>query len=360
MSDQGPIEVLRASDPDQFERWERIWEETESGDPHAHPAYALEFETAATTAACISWRGGDVILPLMLRHLHAEAWTTDECELLDAETPYGYGGPLARPGLADVDHEVFLTDLRRWAESAQVVSLAGRLRVVENGFELPARTIRQNIVRTTRMPLDEMWYDYEHKVRKNVKRAKKHNVEVLVDESGEHLGDFEAIYESTLDRRAATSRYRFGTEFYKNLISRVPGTTLFHARLDEQIVSSEIVLSSGRWAYSFLGGTLPEAFVSRANDLLKHEIMRWCHETGKEGFVLGGGYEPEDGIFRYKKSFAPSGLVPFQLWAETFMAQSYDSLLEQRNQWEETRVHSWVAADGYFPAYRAPGAIEEA
>ena len=42
------------------------------------------------------------------------------------------------------------------------------------------------------------------------------------------------------------------------------------------------------------------------------------------------------------------------------MAQSYDSLLEQRNQWEETRVHSWVAADGYFPAYRAPGAIEEA
>lgn len=354
----GPIDVLSASDAAQFQEWEHLWEASQSGDPFSHPAYAREFEHSASTAVCISWRKGDVILPLMLRRLDAEPWTTADCELLDAETPYGYGGPLSKPGLPDADRAKFLADLRQWAADALVVSLTGRVRVVDAEFDLPVRTVRQNVVRTTQMPLDELWYDYEHKVRKNVKRAQRHEVEILIDETGEYLDDFEAIYESTLDRRSATDRYRFGAEFYRNLTSLVPGTTLFHACIEERIVSSEIVLSSGRWAYSFLGGTLPDGFASRANDLLKHEIANWCHATGKMGFVLGGGYEPEDGIFKYKKSFAPNGLVPFQLWTETFNEAIYENLVEQRNLWEQAQVGAWTPADGFFPAYRAPDSAE--
>lgn len=354
----GAIEVLRASDHDQFKEWLRVWEATESSDPFAHPAYVREFENSASVAVCVSWRSGDIVLPLILRQLRTEAWMTDSSELVDAETPYGYGGPLVKPGIAEGDRVAFLRDLRAWASRAHVVSLVGRLRVVDKEFELPAHTIRQNIVRTTQMPLDELWFDYEHKVRKNVKRAQKHEVKILVDETGEYLDDFEAIYESTLDRRSAVDRYRFGTDFYRNIIAQLPGTVLFHARLDGKIVSSEIVLSSDRWAYSFLGGTLPDAFASRANDLLKHEIMTWCHETGKQGFVLGGGYAAEDGIFKYKKSFAPNGLVPFQLWTENFNEQRYDSLVDERGKWERANACDWSPADGYFPAYRAPGVVE--
>ncbi len=352
----GPIEVLKASDPEQFQEWERVWKTTGSGDPFSHPSYVGHFESPSAIAVCISWRDGDVILPMLLRHLNAEEWTANDCPLVDAETPFGYGGPLAKPDLGEADHRAFLADLRRWADATHVVSLIGRLRVVDSDFELPTRTVRQNIVRTTDLPLEETWYDYEHKVRKNVKRAQKHEVEVVVDEVGEHLDDFEAVYQSTLDRRSAATRYRFDTEFYRNLLKRVPGTTLFHARLDGRIVSTEIVLSSERWAYSFLGGTLPEAFASRANDLLKHEIMTWCHETGRSGFILGGGYEPEDGIFKYKKSFAPNGLVPYRLWTETFNEGSYGSLVEQRNQWEQQHAGEWSPASGYFPTYRAPAA----
>jgi len=359
MSDSNTaIKVLLASDQGQFDEWVRVWEATGTSDPFSHPAYVREFENSASEAACISWRNGDIILPLILRQLSAELWMPEASELVDAETPYGFGGPLAKPGIAEGDRAAFLHDLREWASSAHVVSLVGRLRVVDNEFEVPAQTIRQNIVRTTEMPLDELWYDYEHKVRKNVRRAEKHEVQILVDETGEYLDDFKAIYESTLDRRSAVDRYRFGNDFYNNLIAQLPGTLLFHARLDGKIVSSEIVLSSDRWAYSFLGGTLPDAFASRANDFLKHKIITWCHETGKQGFVLGGGYAPEDGIFNYKKSFAPTGLVPFQLWTENFNEKHYDSLLDERGKWERANASGWSPQAGYFPAYRAPSVVE--
>ena len=86
--------------------------------------------------------------------------------------------------------------------------------------------------------------------------------------------------------------------------------------------------------------------------------MNWCHQTGKQGFVLGGGYEPEDGIFKYKKSFAPNGLVPFQLWEENYNDKSYNSLVEQRKHWEQSNAGEWSPTEGYFPEYRASSAVE--
>lgn len=353
-SERHAIQVLRAGNQGECNEWVRVWELSGAQDPFSHPIYVREFEDSASEAVCISWRDGDIILPLILRKLRAESWMSDASELVDAETPYGYGGPIAKPGIEASDHPAFLYDLRAWAASAHVVSLVGRLRVVDNKFELPSQTIRQNIVRTTEMPLDELWYDYKQKVRKNVKRAQKDEVEILIDENGEYLDEFKAVYESTLDRRSAVDRYRFDDDFYSNLTTQLPGTVLFHARLNGKIVSTEIVLSSDRWAYSFLGGTLPEAFPSRANDFLKHKIVTWCHETGKKGFVLGGGYAAEDGIFLYKKAFAPDGVVPFRLWTENFNIESYQNLIEMRSDYEIANSCEWSPITGYFPAYRAP------
>ena len=74
-----------------------------------------------------------------------------------------------------------------------------------------------------------------------------------------------------------------------------------------RVVSTELVFVAAEHVYSFLGGTLTEALELRANDLLKHEIIRWARDAGRKTFVLGGGYGAADGIFRYKLSFAPKG-----------------------------------------------------
>lgn len=89
----------------------------------------------------------------------------------------------------------------------------------------------------------------------------------------------------------------------------------------------------------------------RPNDLLKYEIMRWARGLGKQHFVLGGGYRPNDGIYRYKLSFAPLGAVPFFTGTRVLNMQLYDTLVQ--NAAAVGCQSSGNKASDYFPAYRA-------
>ena len=132
----------------------------------------------------------------------------------------------------------------------------------------------------------------------------------------------------------------------------MPGSFVLAEVFDEagQMVSTELVLQSDRFLYSFLGGTRQEAFAHAPNDLLKCAVIEYGREQGKEGYVLGGGYTPGDGIFRYKKAFDADGVQAFfgvRLMAD---AEQYAALTQAR-----------AAAVGdvqpqFFPAYRAPAA----
>jgi len=176
-------------------------------------------------------------------------------------------------------------------------------------------------------------------VRKNVKKARASGVRIEFDEDGTRLDDFLRLYAHTLDRRDAADRYRFQRDFFERLPEG--GRVYVHALLDGEVVSSELVLLSERNAYSFLGGTDSASFAARPNDLLKWELILRLKEQGKRRFVLGGGYTAGDGIFRYKRSFAPHGLVPFSVGRRVFQQQLYDELTAR-------------AAGGgdFFPAYR--------
>ena len=68
------------------------------------------------------------------------------------------------------------------------------------------------------------------------------------------------------------------------------------------------------------------AFDVRPNDLLKWQLILWLRNEGKRRFVLGGGYSADDGIFRYKRSFAPHGLVPFFVGRRVLQQELYNRL----------------------------------
>ena len=85
------------------------------------------------------------------------------------------------------------------------------------------------------------------------------------------------------------------------------------------------------------------SFALRPNDLLKVELIRWARATGKQRFVLGGGFQADDGIFRYKRSFAPDGLVPFEVGMRILRPDAYADLTERAG---------GVREPGFFPAYR--------
>jgi hypothetical protein len=356
MSSASNLEILDASLAAARARWMTLWEASPDREVFANPDYAQLFCRKGELHACLAWcdAGGTVLFPLILRPMATEPWASDYIsDLWDATTPYGYGGAQV---WGEPDGDGFWRAFEEWARSRKLVSLFVRLSLFPGAilpFPGDVIEVRPNVVRSLALAPDAMWMDYEHKVRKNTKRAQREGVRVEVDLEGLRIDDFLSVYYSTMERRAASSAYYFDREFFLRLIRDLRGYfAFFHALHDGNVVSSELVLESSTHIYSFLGGTKAEAFDLRPNDLLKHEIIRWGSRAGKDAFILGGGYGSQDGILRYKLSFAPNGIVPFRVGQRIFDRDAYDRLVSQRGTWEARQGRQWKCRGDFFPAYR--------
>jgi hypothetical protein len=291
---------------------------------------------------CAAWQSeeGCVLYPFLLRDLRVEPFAVDASDLV---TPYGYGGAFFWGGDRDALARVFWPAFDAWAGEQRIVSEFVRLALFEDEL-LPYPGEREqrlvNVVRDLAPTADELWMDCEHKVRKNVKKARREGVTIEFDETGARLDDFLRLYEHTLERREAPGRYRFPRAYFE----RLPSEHVYvHALHDDEVVSSELVLLSEHNAYSFLGGTDSEAYDLRPNDLLKWELILWAKQAGKHRFVLGGGYGADDGIFRYKRSFAPHGLMPFFVGRRVLQPELYSELVQRTGA---------TIDSAFFPAYR--------
>jgi hypothetical protein len=327
--------------------WLEHWSSWPSREVWAHPGYAALYQDDATQALCAAWRAdnGCVLFPFLLRDLRAEPFEVDAADTI---TPYGYGGPFFWGADREAVAGAFWPAFDAWAEERTVVSEFVRLALFENEL-LPYPGEREqmlvNVVRDLEPDVDTLWMDVDHKVRKNVKKARRSGVRVEFDTQGQRLVDFLRLYEHTLDRRDAPGRYRFSRAFFEAIHARLRGQFVYvHALHDERVVSSELALVSEESIYSFLGGTSSDAYELRPNDLLKYELILWGKAAGKGRFVLGGGYESGDGIFRYKRSFAPHGLVPFFVGRRVLEPELYRVLTESVGNPRDP---------GYFPSYRS-------
>jgi nucleoside diphosphate kinase len=303
---------------------------------HAHPEYVRLYEDGTSRARCALADG--VLYPFLLRELPFGA------EGADILTPYGYGGAFCT---GDADPDGFWEAFDAWAAEQGVVSELVRFSLFRERL-LPYPGEREqrlvNVVRDLGPDEDELWMDYEHKVRKNVKKARRSGLRVEIDETGARLDEFLRLYEHTLARREAHDRYLFQRDFFERIRDRLAGLFVYAHVLDgDRIVSTELALLSATSAYSFLGGTHEDAFALRPNDLVKVELIRWAKAAGKQRFVLGGGFEADDGIFRYKRSFAPHGLMPFEIGTRVLRPDAYAELTERAGGPREP---------GFFPAYR--------
>jgi len=349
------FKILDASIAQDYTDWVELWESWPAHEVSAHPDYVNLFTRSSDRSLCAVLRspGGCVLFPFVLRPLHMEKWVKSDSEIWDLVTPYGYGGAFVWE-MPDAD--VFWDKFRAWTQRINVVSAFARLSLFPEQlilFDGEIQVRSQNIVRMLDLNADAMWMDYAHKVRKNVKKALRNNLDVDIDLTGLHLKEFLEIYYSTMDRREAASRYYFPEEFFYNIVRDLTGQfAFFHVLHESKIISTELVLVSADYLYSFLGGTCAEAYALRPNDLLKHSIIEWGRDQKKKAFVLGGGYEEDDGIFRYKRSFAPNGEVPFKVGMRIYKPQIYESLVQQRLKWESSQGLDWKPRSDFFPKYR--------
>ena len=275
------------------------------------------------------------------------------CEIV---TPYGYGGPIITEcGDAAALMKKYYEAFRAYCMENNVICEFIRFHLFDNtdvreNYYGDVVHMSNNVVVNTQGEFDDIWMSYEQKVRKNVKKAVRNELEILIENSTDHLDDFLKIYYDTMDRNDAKSYYYFKKDYFELISEKLPENYLyFYVLKDNKVISTELVLCSEKYAYSFLGGTFSEYYDLRPNDYLKNEIIKWCNSTGRKCFILGGGYHENDGIYRYKRSFTKDEDVKFYSGKHIFNTDIYNKLVLKRKQQSE----DFNDKSEYFPLYRA-------
>jgi hypothetical protein len=355
----GTVVFLDAAQPSDRKKWLDLWAAWPRREIMAHPDYVRLFARPGdrAVAAVLRSPAGGILYPVIIRPLAAEPWSEPGARGCDLTTAYGYGGPF-QWGATDRDAREFWTEFDAWAAGVGATSSFARLSLFSdtllpwNGDVVPGGP---NVVVRVDVPGNALWNGYRSEARRLVGIARERNVAIEFDPAGKRLDEFLAVYTSTMIRRGASKGYYFPRSFFESFIQDLAGHfTFVHALAgDGRVISSEIVLLSAEHAYSYLGGTLAEAFALAPNYLIKHESFLWCRHQGRKAVVLGGGYQSGDGILRYKQRFTRAGDRPFLLGRRIYDAEASRRLVERRRQWERGQGRDWSPPAEFFPAYRA-------
>lgn len=347
-----PIEEISINDS---ARWNAIVKSTEKYDvfylneyvasfmnesPENGEAVLLVYKNGSDQAINVVFRRDVSAIPLFSTALSRNQY-------FDLSTPYGYGGFVGRVSNYKILNNAYDEYCRRLGYVCEFVrfELNEPYAAHYNGTVV-SRT--HNVIRELDSSLEDIWRDFKPKVRKNVNRAQKNALEIISENSGEYLSDFLDIYYSTMDRSNAQKNFYFSRSFFEKLNEMEGNVRYFHVLHEGKIISTELVIYGPEKCYSFLGGTYREYFDLRPNDFLKFEIIKWAKMTGLKAFVLGGGYGSDDGIFQYKSSFAPNGIVDFYIGSKIIDKEKYAFLVNLRE-----GIDGPVDDINYFPRYRA-------
>lgn len=273
----------------------------------------------------------------------------EEDRYFDVTSPYGYGGFI----IEGEDYQKVNEEYERFCKESNIISEFVRFHLLEHyekKYDGKVENIKHNIVRSLELNPEEMLMDFEHKVRKNINKANRNGLKIQIDTEGKTIDEFLKIYYQTMDRNNAKESYYFNKDFFDIINTMKDNIVYFNVIHEEKVISTELVIYSPNNCYSYLGGTLSEYFELRPNDFLKYEIIKWAYENKIKNFILGGGYgNDDDGIYRYKKSFAPNGVYEFYIGKKIFNQEDYNRLLDIRKKEIETTE---LENQKFFPLYR--------
>jgi lipid II:glycine glycyltransferase (peptidoglycan interpeptide bridge formation enzyme) len=186
--------------------------------------------------------------------------------------------------------------------------------------------------------------------RKNITRARRGNVRVFAAETPEQIRQFHQIYIHTMERNRAQARYYYPMQFFMDVFEQMPKNARFAlAEHGGRIVAGTLFLYDDQDVYSYLGGAYSgDQRVRPTNAVIYHTIL-WAQDLGKKRLILGGGYRPNDGIFRFKASFSPLRAT-FSVYRQIHMPDQYEALCRRWAAYTRTGREQ----SRYFPLYRSP------
>jgi len=339
------------------EQWRRELDYIKGLRPDLHytPEYCGLFKEAEEVRLFVYKERDDaVVYPFLLRRVNLIPGLEGKLDqdLYDVTSPYGYGGPLASPAAGEGVWSSFYRCFADYCAGNDIITefvrfhpILGNHCPLENQMEV---TRASSVVCVNLNKSDEeIWAGYERNNRKNINKAYREGLEVILEDTPSHFSNFISIYHHTLFRNQAGEFYFFSSDFYDYIHKELKNSFLYaHTLKNGQIISTELLLFNQTYIHSFLGGTLEQFYAYRPNNILKHEVIKWAKSRGISYFLLGGGYREGDGIDNYKRSFARGGVLDFYVGKKVHNLEAVKML--------ENMMAAKVPRESgsYFPGYR--------
>lgn len=288
-------------------RYVRIWEREERGS-----FVGIRYESPT----------GQMLYPLLLVPLDALPGGSG---LLEARTPYDFGGPWGDSSDLEALHREFRVALLDWLRSRDVVSEFARIHPLrEGGRPADAKLHAENFIVDLTVAYEELFSSQHRRHRRAVRAFKRRygGAELISDVSSEEVSMFVELYARTMHRLSASLDYRFSEQTLAALMS-LDEMCLARASDDGGVRAAALFLRSGRDLFYFLGASADER-PPGANNAIFDAAISHAQSCRLQRLHLGGGSES----LRDFKSQIATGTVPYRLVQRVVDEPRYAALCE--------------------------------
>lgn len=342
---------IRTSDP----KWRSLLDRLNHDFYHL-PAYVelSALQEGGTSEAFWAEEGTKAILiPLLIKELPETLRASSSW--CDAQSPYGYPGPLISRSCDMASLSQFLDLFREACQRRGLVSAFIRLHPLlpfpaYTGYSSRQLVLQgQTVYIDLRLGLQELWRQTWSGHRSDIQKLQESGYHTVIDDWNRYP-DFVSIYEATM-RRLDAARFYFFSQTYFDALRHALGDRLHLAAVlspsGETMAAGLFPCMNGLMQYHLSGSSeaLPRI---PATKLLLYSMTQWAKENGCHTLHLGGGVgSRQDSLFKFKTGFSPL-LADFYTLRLVLDEEKYRVLVEKRRLMGEDDLSD------FFPQYRAP------
>ena len=202
---------------------------------------------------------------------------------------------------------------------------------------------------------DRIWREsIKPDCRRQIKQAQRANVRVRRAETSEDVREFHRLYAQTMLRREAQARYQFPLEYFLEFFHSMPENCFYVlAEYQTQVIAGGLFFADQTNIYWHLSAADLEFAQVRPVNAYLYETIRGALGQGKQRMVLGGGYQPDDGVFYFKANFSRLR-ERFCTYKRVHDAETYSALTRA---WSDKHAGHPPGTD-FFPSYRSARPLE--
>lgn len=366
MEHHGNARILTTQQADD---WRQLVEDAKERDIHFEPEYLRLFEEVRNEEARLFVFGDKetyVAYPFFIRRADTLPFfvqfkrTKKRC--LDVVSPWYFGGPIARIDDESIEIEVykqFLDEFHTYCVDNEIITEFARLhpffrsRLIYPKLTTGVMSDRPVVYVDLHQDEKTVWQNFKKSNKNAITKARRLGIQVEVLGASSGLQEFQRLYNATMKRKSAGKQYFFPPSFFEKMATLMPESTTFVcARFEGRTIASSLFLHKYGFVYYYLSGS-DERFLDLCpNNVILHEAILWARGLEYKYLVLGGGHEPYDDLFRFKRSFSDT-TADFYVYKKVHDIDAYKELCQLREAYDISMGIS-SARTSYFPEYRRP------